>query len=143
KGGNQRAMAEPEIHAAGESNTGTNISTETNVGTTTDKSNDEAAEKPAADSTGETNPSPAGAARKRVSGYVWAALIFTLLAAELYAYGDNGQVRVCVGRNGITDFAQLDKPRQGNIAAGYPFCVESLNLGMYSRSDDVAKEALN
>lgn len=81
--------------------------------------------------------------RKGISGVAWALLILTLLAAELYAYGHNGEVRVCVGRKGLTDFTQLDKPRQGNLAAGYPFCVESLNLGMYSRSDDVAKEALD
>lgn len=80
---------------------------------------------------------------RKWSGYLWAAAIVVLLGAELFAYGHNGHIRVCVGRKGITDFTQLDKPRQGNAAAGFPFCVESLNLGMYSRSDDVAKEALD
>lgn len=105
-------------------------------------STQEAAASPSADAPS-TATSAKEATRKGISGFVWAAVILTLLLAELYTYGHNGHIRVCVGRKGITDFAQLDKPRKSNMAAGYPFCVENLNLGMYSRSDEVAKEALD
>lgn len=128
-------MAEPETRAEGDS-----------ASRTTPQAHDATRDSATADNPSETSNAPKPEPRvpkKRISGFVWAALILTLLSAELYAYGHNGEVRVCVGRKGLTDFTQLDKPRNGNVAAGYPFCVESLNLGMYSRSDDVARDALD
>jgi hypothetical protein len=132
-------MAEPETHEGGDS--------VTQHGDTAPLTQAADAEQTARVE-GSANPAAAPGAkskpgRKGISPYVWAIGIFTLLAGELYAYGHNGEVRVCVGRKELTDFGQLDKPRQGNIASGYPFCVANLNLGMYSRSDDVAKEALD
>lgn len=136
-------MAEPETR---EDRTPASATTDTvadATGVATDPSDPALVPTEGATPSDNATPSDAKKRRKGISGYVWAAGIVTLLVAELYAYGHNGHVRVCVGRKGITDFAQLDKPRKGNIASGYPFCVENLNLGMYSRSDDVAKEALD
>ena len=94
------------------------------------------------------NPGPAPqqpepARRKWFVASWWALGIAALLSLELYAYGHNGLIRVCVGRKAITDLTLLDKKRDGAISSGFPFCVEQLNLGMYSRSDDVSKSALD
>jgi hypothetical protein len=135
-------MAESELQTEGTSDKPTEASkgasdsadehaTAGNNQATADKASTDAAESP--------KPAP----KKSIPAYVWGGVIVLLLSLELFAYGHNGNIRVCVGRKGITDFEQLDKPRKGNIASGYPFCVESLNLGMYSRSDEVAKGALD
>jgi len=60
----------------------------------------------------------------------------------LYIYGHDGWIRVCIGKEGTTDFALLDKQRTQGAARGFPICVERLNLGMYSNGDDIAREAL-
>lgn len=131
-------MAEPETHEEGTSVPQSTVIEQANAPSSTEPSHEARAPQGAA-----VPDADVKRPRKGMSAYVWAVAIFVLLAGELYIYGHNGQVRVCVGRKGLTDFGQLDKPRKGNIASGYPFCVENLNLGMYSRSDDVAKEALD
>lgn len=81
--------------------------------------------------------------RSRAAWWPWLVGIAGILAAELYVYGHDGWVRVCVGRDGLTDLTMLDRPRPHDGIRGFPICAEHLNLGMYSRSDDAAREALD
>lgn len=78
----------------------------------------------------------------RATTWAWVVGIVTILAAELYVYGHDGWIRVCIGKEGKTDFSLLDKPRQPGSSGPFPICVERLNLGMYSNGDDIAREAL-
>ncbi len=97
----------------------------------------------------EPRPSPPsspekGPGRTRAAQWwPWLLGIAGILAAELYVYGHDGWVRVCVGRDGLTDLTMLDRPRPRDGVRGLPICAEQLNLGMYSRSDDAAREALD
>ena len=78
----------------------------------------------------------------RATTWAWVVGIVTILAAELYVYGHDGWIRVCIGKEGKTDFTLLDKPRQPGSSGPFPICAERLNLGMYSNGDDIAREAL-
>lgn len=80
--------------------------------------------------------------RRRLPMSAWVAGVLAVLAGELYIYGHDGWIRVCVGREGITDLSLLEQPRTHGGSGGYPVCAEQLNLGMYSRSDEAAREAL-
>lgn len=96
---------------------------------------------------GEVNSPPPNqaAGSKRRFGHMWFWLvgIACVLAAELYIYGHDGWVRVCVGLDGVTDLSLMDRPKHADRPRGFPICAEQLNLGMYSQSDDAAREALN
>ena len=83
-----------------------------------------------------------GPEKGRSNVWLWVVGIASILALELYVYGHNGWIRVCVGQEGVTDFAALDAPRTQRRAAGFPVCMERLNLGMYSNGDEVARDAL-
>lgn len=72
----------------------------------------------------------------------WLLGIACVLGIELFIYGHNGWVRVCVGLQGVTDLTLLDRPKHRDGMKGFPICAEQLNLGMYSRSQDAAQEAL-
>lgn len=74
--------------------------------------------------------------------WMWLVGIACILSIELYIYGHNGWVRVCVGIEGATKFELLDQPK-GHGGRGYPVCAEQMNLGMYSRSEDAAQESLD
>lgn len=74
--------------------------------------------------------------------WIWLVGIACILSMELYIYGHNGWVRVCVGIEGATKFELLDQPK-GHGNRGYPVCAEQMNLGMYSRSEDAAQESLD
>lgn len=83
-----------------------------------------------------------GSTKPRSPLWWWVLGIVCVLGAELYVYGHNGWIRVCVGMQGVTDLALLDRPRHRDGMKGFPICTEQLNLGMYSRSEDAAREAL-
>jgi hypothetical protein len=74
---------------------------------------------------------------------LWLAVIAVLFCVELYVYGRNGWVQVCVGIEGITDYTLLTTPRADARPGQFPFCAERLNIGMYSTADKSAEEALN
>lgn len=74
---------------------------------------------------------------------LWVVGVLAVLAGELYIYGHDGWIRVCVGREGVTDLSLLEQPRTHGGSGGYPVCAEQLNLGMYSRSNEAAREALD
>jgi hypothetical protein len=75
--------------------------------------------------------------------WFWVLGIVAALSIELYVYGHNGFVQVCVGVEGVTDFSQRGTLRSAANAKTAPFCASRLNLGMYSDTDERAQEALN
>lgn len=93
---------------------------------------------------GDKGPKSAEKPQTKSSGWlVWLLGLACILSIELYIYGHNGWVRVCVGIEGATKFELLDHPKEHGGQRGYPVCAEQLNLGMYSRSEDAAQEALD
>lgn len=87
-------------------------------------------------------PTAAPGDKPRSPLWWWVLGIACVLGVELFIYGHNGWVRVCVGLHGVTDMTHLDRPKHRDGMKGFPICAEQLNLGMYSRSEDAAKEAL-
>lgn len=92
--------------------------------------------------TNNTSTTPAKRDVKRASLWWWLLGIACVLGAELYVYGHDGWVRVCVGLQGVTDLNLMDRPKASERMHGFPICAEQSNLGMYSRSDDAARDAL-
>lgn len=86
--------------------------------------------------------SDASAAKRKSPLWWWVLGIACVLGVELFVYGHNGWVRVCVGLEGVTDLTLIDRPKHRDGMKGFPICAEQLNLGMYSRSGDAAQEAL-
>src|SRR5690606_34183699 len=69
----------------------------------------------------------AGNRKKEKGGaatWVWVFGIISVLTLELYIYGHAGWIRVCIGEEGTTDSALLDKQRTQGAARGFPICVE-------------------
>jgi hypothetical protein len=76
------------------------------------------------------------------STWTWVVGIVALLCLELFIYGHDGHIRVCVGLQSLTDYSLLDKPRSELTVRQFPFCADRTNLGMYSSSEDAAQAAL-
>jgi hypothetical protein len=74
---------------------------------------------------------------------LWAVGIAIILCAELFIYGHNGRIQVCVGVDTLTDYALRAEPRTKENAKKHPFCAERLNLGMWSSKDELSQAALN
>ncbi len=74
---------------------------------------------------------------------IWVAAILLILGVELFIYGHNGRVEVCVGLEGVTDFSLVGQKRSPENFRKYPKCLERMNLGMWTSSEEVAREALN
>jgi hypothetical protein len=73
---------------------------------------------------------------------IWALGILCLLGIELYVYGHDGDIEVCVGIDKLTDYAIRAEPRTKANATKHPFCAKRVNLGMWSKSDELADAAL-
>lgn len=91
---------------------------------------------------GKTAPEPSPLKKLLGSTWVWVLGIFVILSVELYIYGYNGDIRVCVGVESLTDYGLRDEPRTQANAKHHPFCAERLNLGMWSSSAEQAQAAL-
>lgn len=74
---------------------------------------------------------------------LWAVGIAAVLCVELFVYGHDGRIQVCVGVDTLTDYALRAEPRTKENAKKHPFCAERLNLGMWSSKDDLSQAALN
>src|SRR5688572_17001795 len=98
-------------------------------------SSGEAIDQPTGDT---TDVKGASVAKPKSPLWWWLLGIACVLSLELFIYGHNGWVRVCVGLQGVTDLTLLDRPKHRDGMKGFPICAEQLNLGMYSRSDDAA-----
>lgn len=74
--------------------------------------------------------------------WLWVVGIASILAVELYVYGHNGQIEVCVGIEGVTDFAERNQPRNAANFRSAPQCSRRLNLGMYEGTQELSQAAL-
>lgn len=75
--------------------------------------------------------------------WFWVAGIVLILGIELYVFGHNGEIEVCVGVEGVTDWAQKDQPRTAENFRKAPVCAQRVNLGMYPGTQEAAEAALN
>lgn len=72
---------------------------------------------------------------------LWWALPI-LMVVEFYAYGHNGRLEICVGKQGHTDFALLGQARTDDNRWKFPRCETRLNLGLRSQYDDEVTEGV-
>jgi hypothetical protein len=80
--------------------------------------------------------------RERRNTLIWVSALGTLFTVELVVFGYNGYVDVCVGREGVTDFALSNRAAGTDDAQKMPLCQRRHNLGMQSRYDEEAKAGL-
>ncbi len=99
---------------------------------------------------GDDKPSQKGSERPaetssndRRGFWLWVAGVAIILSVELFIYGHDGRIEVCVGVEGHTDWALKGKPRTPDNFRRAPMCAERMNLGMYSNSQDAAEAALD
>jgi hypothetical protein len=88
-------------------------------------------------------PAEEGGTNDRRGFWLWVVGVAIILAVELFIYGHNGRIEVCVGVEGFTDWALKGKPRTPDNFRRAPMCAERMNLGMYSSSQDAAEAALD
>lgn len=77
-----------------------------------------------------------------INTLVWALGILVLLGIEIYVYGHDGDIEVCVGIDKLTDYTIRAETRTKANATKHPFCAKRVNLGMWSKSDELADAAL-
>lgn len=116
-------------------------------GQTTDEAAEPGAGEPsseAAHADGDSASKTATAPRKETwtNTLLWLAGILVVLGIELYIYGHDGYIQVCVGIDQITKFEIRHEVKTKANAKYHPFCAERLNLGMWGSSDEHAKAAL-
>lgn len=87
-------------------------------------------------------PDPAFERRERRKTAIWMAVIGVLLTVELYVFGKNGYIDVCVGRDGVTDFGLVGKSATPETGSKAPLCERRHNLGMRSHYDEELKTGL-
>jgi hypothetical protein len=73
---------------------------------------------------------------------LWGAGILLVLGVELFVYGHDGYIQVCVGIKEITKFESRNEPKSKENARYHPFCAERMNLGMWTSSDEQSQDAL-
>lgn len=71
----------------------------------------------------------------------WWYVLVGLLVVEFWLYGRRGYIEVCVGTEGETDFALVGKERSDANRWAFPRCEQRLNIGLFSRYDEVVEEA--
>jgi hypothetical protein len=102
------------------------------------------AEKSDADSEPKDAPKSA-APRKRetwTNTLLWALGILVVLGVEMYIYGHDGDIEVCVGIDKLTDYSIRTEPRSKANASKHPFCAKRVNLGMWNNGEELAEAAL-
>ncbi|HTM43701.1 MAG TPA: hypothetical protein VL137_02030 [Polyangiaceae bacterium] len=72
----------------------------------------------------------------------WAVGIVALVFAELYYYGHNGELKVCVGKEGVHDFNLIGQMRTDENRWKFPFCEDRVNLGLRDEFDDLGRDAV-
>lgn len=91
-----------------------------------------------------TSPTPEKDEEKRDKWFWhWVVGIIAVLCVELYIYGHNGKIEVCVGVEGVTDWSLIGKPKTPDNFAKSPKCAQRMNLGMYGDSEEAARAALD
>jgi hypothetical protein len=81
-------------------------------------------------------PSPKEASSKR-----WWVGLGLVLAVELAVYGSRAEIEVCVGKDGVHDFALHGELREDANRWRFPRCETRMNLGLRSRYDESVEDA--
>jgi hypothetical protein len=76
---------------------------------------------------------------RAASRWWWALLV--VAAVEFWIYGFRAEIEVCVGKEGVTDFALDGQERTDENRWSFPRCETRLNLGLRSRFDENVAEA--
>lgn len=84
---------------------------------------------------------PASAPRRSASRLVWLAILAFGLT-ELWLFGRNGDLRVCVVRAGEHDLALVDTPRTDENTRRYPSCERRQNVGLRSHYAERVEDAM-
>jgi hypothetical protein len=79
--------------------------------------------------------------RERMRGKLWLVLLAAGLF-ELWLFGRRGHIEVCVGRQGVHDFALLGQPRTEENTQRYPSCEKRLNIGVRSHFDELVEDGM-
>lgn len=82
---------------------------------------------------------PAKARSKGWTSRLWWALPI-LMIIEFYAYGHDGRLQICVGKQGHTDFSLVGQERTDENRWKFPRCETRLNLGLRSQYDEKVSE---
>lgn len=77
-----------------------------------------------------------------INTLIWALGILAVLGVEIYIYGHDGDIEVCVGIEKLTDYSTRAEPRTKANASKHPFCAKRVNLGMWSDGEKQAEAAL-
>lgn len=78
--------------------------------------------------------------RERRSNLIWFGSIFVILCIELYIFGKNGLINVCVGRP-YTDFSLIGAQVTPQNRLKMPTCELRFNIGMSNKYDETVKQA--
>lgn len=71
----------------------------------------------------------------------WWWLLAVALVVEFWVFGHRGEIRVCVGKEGVHDFELIGQPRTDENRWSVPRCEQRLNLGLLSEYDAQVTEA--
>ncbi|MCA9655881.1 MAG: hypothetical protein H6712_12385 [Myxococcales bacterium] len=102
---------------------------------------DAAAERTTSADTKAASASAPAARKKGWSSRLWWALPI-LMIVEFYAYGRDGRLQICVGKQGHTDFALVGHERTDENRWKFPRCETRLNLGLRSQYDERVAEGI-
>lgn len=72
----------------------------------------------------------------------WWWILLAIFVVEMWIYGSRGQVEVCVGKEGVHDFALVGSERTDENRWSFPRCEERLNLGLRSHFDEQVDQAV-
>jgi hypothetical protein len=87
----------------------------------------------------ETAAPPAKPA-SRFGGKIWFVLLGVALL-EVWLFGRRGHVEVCVGKQGVHDFALLGQTRTDENSRRFPTCEKRQNIGIASKYDAAVEDA--
>ncbi len=74
-------------------------------------------------------------------GSRWWMILLAVLVVEFYVYGRNGEIQVCVGKQGQHDFSLLGQERNDTNRWKFPRCELRENLGLRSNYETLVEEA--
>lgn len=83
-----------------------------------------------------------GKGDKRGSGGRWWVVLLVILVVEMYVYGRNAEIEVCVGKEGAHDFSLVGTERTDENRWKFPRCEARLNLGLRSHFDEQVDQAV-
>lgn len=85
---------------------------------------------------------PEGTEPRGRSGWIFWVVIGTILVVEFWLFGRRGDIEVCVGKQGVHDFALVGKERTDDNRWAFPRCERRLNLGLRSEFEPQVADAV-